>query len=467
MANAVKLSLCLASLLPALLAEAALPWNSQIRQPTLKSTDAVSFDPLSLLAVLWNPRASASAGRLYMQPDLKTFRWPHLLQIGAVLTPVSMLVSHATRNYGSTHPAVDMCAQTIGVLDVKSSIGASKNLFSKLPVMNSDLRLLEVINFKPSDIPTNDIMIVAVQSSLSTSNSQSPHWKIMMAKKSVLCTEIVMGIIVLSGTIFSSLLGDLWAVVLFASYTLYWVVSTAISFRQLNRPDASFKIKVDDKAVFAIFQRPVGGLVIFKGRQDILELWARSKWVFDHAAYHNFLHWAWMLTGSVAALASVACMVNMDARLQLAFLGMLLYASTAELWLTVLAHLLQTSSMTSLDFRSTKEVKRNDKRFKSIIQASLGLEKEYRLDKLRWVDLDLLPSTLVFKAMVETLDFLNGCNEKDDIVRAGERFHKRCEDEHLEANDIETRDSIWSEIETVWAQRDASKLPVQVQVVQV
>lgn len=224
-----------------------------------------------------------------------------------------------------------------------------------------------------------------------------------------------------------------------------------------------------EKTVFAIHQRPVGGLVIFKGRQDVLERGARTKWVFDRpvedpirTAYHNFLHWAWMLTGSVAALASVACMVNMGARLQLAFLGMLLYASTAELWLTVLAHLLQTSSIVSLDLRSTKEVKYNDKRFKSIIQASLGLEKEYRLDKLRWIGLDLLPSTLVFKAMVEVMDFLNGCNENNAIVQAEEQFYKRCEEERLTANDIETMDRIWSEVKTVWAQRNANKLPVQV-----
>lgn len=82
-----KLSLCLAGALLALPAEAKLPWGSQITQPALKSTDSVPFDPLSLLAVLWNPRATASAGRLYMQPDLANFRWPHLLQIGAVLTP--------------------------------------------------------------------------------------------------------------------------------------------------------------------------------------------------------------------------------------------------------------------------------------------------------------------------------------------------------------------------------------------
>ncbi|KFY84694.1 hypothetical protein V500_09095 [Pseudogymnoascus sp. VKM F-4518 (FW-2643)] len=295
----------------------------------------------------------------------------------------------------------------------------------------------------PSHLPTNDVMIVLVQNSASPIISQLSHWKVLLATKTILWTEIVMGIMALSGTVFSSLLGDLWAVVLFASYLVFWVAST-ISFRQLNLPDSSIAIKADEKTVFAIHQRPVGGLVIFKGRQDVLERWARTKWVFE------------------PTLASVACMVNMGALLQLAFLGMLLYASAAELWLTVLAHLLQTSSIVSLDLRSTKEVKYNDKRFKSIIQASLGLEKEYRLDKLRWIGLDLLPSTLVFKAMVEVMDFLNGCDENNAIVQAEEQFHKRCEEERLTANDIETRDRIWSEVKTVWAQRNANKLPVQV-----
>lgn len=272
-----KLSLCLAGALLALPAEAKLPWGSQITQPALKSTDSVSFDPLSLLAILWNPRATASAGRLYMQPDLANFRWPHLLQIGAVLTPVSMLVTHLTSNYGSTHPAVDMCAQTIDMLDVTTSIGASKNLFSKLPVTNSDLKLLEVINFRPSHLPTNYVMIVLVQNSASPIIFQLSHWKVLLATKTILWTEIVMGIMALSGTVFSSLLGDLWAVVLFASYLVFWVASTAISFRQLNLPDSSIAIKADEKTVFAIHQRPVGGLVIFKGRQDVLERWQHNS----------------------------------------------------------------------------------------------------------------------------------------------------------------------------------------------
>lgn len=37
----------------------------------------ISFDPLALLAILHNPRATASAARLYGQSYLGVFRWPH------------------------------------------------------------------------------------------------------------------------------------------------------------------------------------------------------------------------------------------------------------------------------------------------------------------------------------------------------------------------------------------------------
>lgn len=167
MAFAVQLSLCLAIAIFTNLTKAALPWESHISQPVLKTADVVSFDPLSLLAILWNPRASASAARLYQQPDMKIFRWPHMMQIGAVLVPVSILVNHLTRNYHSIHPAVDMCTGNIDDLEVRSTIGSvqrrSDRLFSKLPVSTSDSLLINTLSFKPSMFPTNDMMIVHVK----------------------------------------------------------------------------------------------------------------------------------------------------------------------------------------------------------------------------------------------------------------------------------------------------------------
>ena len=49
-----------------------------IQDGNLQQTSSTfSFDPLALLAVLHNARASASAARLYGQNNLGVFRWPH------------------------------------------------------------------------------------------------------------------------------------------------------------------------------------------------------------------------------------------------------------------------------------------------------------------------------------------------------------------------------------------------------
>jgi len=466
-----QLSLYLAIVVLTNVTEAALPWDSNISHPVLKTADVVSFDPLSLLAILWNPRASASASRLYMQPDKKTFRWPHMMQIGAVLVPVSMFVNHLTRNYHSIHPGVDMCAGNIDNLDVKSTIGSVKpgsdSLFSKLPVPTSDSLLINALNFKPSLSPTNDMMVVHVME-LSNEDVSPPSRKWWIGRKLILCTEFVMGLLILCGTVFSALLGDIWAVVLFATYAFHWLASTAISFHQLVIPDPELKIQHDETIVFAIYGRPSGGLIILRGTQSTLERWARTKWVFKHNMLNIFIHWIWMLTGTAAAFASVACMVNMSGYLQLGFLGILLYSSAAELWLTVLANEIQTTTFHGT--LSTKRVKMNDKRYKSIIQATLGLDKDHRLDKLRWIDLGLLPPMTVFQAMVSTLDHLNnpdgpkGPGVLSNLAKAKIIFDDACK--NLQEKDFRTRDGIWIEIQRVWEQRqiEESQLPQNHQV---
>ena len=462
MALGIQLSLYLSTVVLVSLTEGALPWDSQISHPSLKTTDVVSFDPLSLLAILWNPRASASAARLYMQADKKMFRWPHMMQIGAVLVPVSMFVNHLTSNYHSIHPGADMCAGNIDNLDVKSTIGSVKpgadSLFSKLPVPPGDSLLVNALNFKPSLSPTNDIMVVLVKG-LSNEDVSHPSRKEWIERKLILCTELVMGLIILCGTIFSALLGDIWAVVLFATYLFYWLASTAISFRQLVIPDPELKIQHDEMIVFAVYGRPTGGLIIFKGTQSTLELWARTKWVFKHNMLNTFVHWNWILTGTAAAFASVACMVNMSGYLQLGFLGMLLYSSAAELWLTILANDLQTAAFHGT--LSAKMVTMNDKRYKSIIQATLGLDEDHRLDELRWIDLGLLPPMTVFQAMVSTLDYLNnldapkGPGIPSNLVEAKAIFDVACKD--LQEKDFKTRDGIWIEIQRVWEQHQAEE----------
>ena len=444
------------------LAEAALPWDSEISHPVLKTADVVAFDPLSLLAILWNPRASTSAARLYMQSDKKTFRWPHMMQIGAVTVPVYMFVNHLTSNYHSIHPGLDMCQGSVDMLDVKSTIGSVKpgsdSSFSNLPIPAGDSLLIKALNFKPSMAPTNDMMVVYL-TELSEQDVLTPSRKAWIERKLVLCTEVVMGLIVISGTVFSALLGDIWAIVLFATYLFHWLASTAVSFRQLIVPDRELTIQPDETVVFAVYRRPSGGLIIFKGTQAILERWARTKWIFNQSPLNTFTHWTWIITGTAAAFASQACMVNMSGYLQLGFLGMLLYSSAAELWLTVLANELPIDT-----FHRSLSVKRsemNDKKYKSIIQTSLGFDRNHRLEKLRWIELGLLPEMTVFSAMVNTLDYLNNLDTQKDpvvssnIVDAKAIFDHGCTT--IPEKDFGTRDGIWLEIRRVWEQRQAEE----------
>jgi hypothetical protein len=447
-------------------ADAALPWNSEIPSQVLKRADEISFDPLSLLAILWNPRASVSAARLFAQQDLPAFRWPHMLQIGAVVVPVAVLVNHLTVSYKSIHPAVEMYMGSLSSLPItKSNIGAvgagGTSLFPELPVNPGDSIVMDALNFKPSQFAANDMMIVNVKNvytsvaavsgearRISLSSSKE-RW---MVAKLVLCTEILMGLIIVCGTVFSALLGDMWALALFGAYTLHFVASTVVSFRRTIIPDPRLKIQDDPKPVFAVFERPSGGAVIFKGQQSVMERWARTKYIFDASLANKFIYWVWILTGTAAALASVATMVNMSGYMQLGFLGILLYASAAELWLTVLVRRLQTHPAASHDM-SRMVVGGNDKRYKSIIQATLAPSDEHRLDKLEWINLRLLPPMKVFKAMQLALDYLNNSVDPPDLRRDGAKnlFDAECRD--LPQKDHETRDGIWREIEAVWTRR--------------
>ena len=465
MGSAISLPFYLAIAVLTCFAEATLPWDSNISHPVLKTADVVGFDPLSLLAILWNPRASTSAARLYMQSNKKSFRWPHMMQIGAVTVPVYMFINHLTSNYRSIHPGLDMCQGSVDMLEVKSTIGSVKpgadSLFSNLPIPVGDSFLIKALNFKPSTAPTNDMMVVHL-TELAKDDVLPLSKKAWMERKLILCTEIAMGLIVVCGTVFSALLGDIWAIVLFGTYLFHWLASTAISFRQLVIPDRELKIQPDETITFAVYRRPSGGLIIFKGTQAILERWARTKWVFNQNSPNTFIHWTWIVTGTAAAFASQACMVNMSGYLQLGFLGMLLYSSAAELWLTVLANELPNDTFNRSCSFKRSEI--NNKRYKSIIQASLGFDQNHRLEKLKWIYLGLLPEMTVFSAMVNTLDYLNnlgvpkGPIVPSNIADAKAIFDRGCET--IPEKDFETRDGIWLEIRRVWEQRQAEESQV-------
>ncbi|PKK41478.1 hypothetical protein CI102_14248 [Trichoderma harzianum] len=360
------------------LSSAALPWSQGDVTPGLQTSSSVSFDPLAVLAILWNPRASVSASRLYSQPhrsETKRLRWPHLMQIGAATVPVSVLVGHFIRNYRS-------------------------------------------ILFIPG------------------------------------------------GLIFSVLLNDIWGVVLFGTYLLHWVASTAVSFCQLVESDtwkAELNIRQDDEVVFAIYERPAGGWVIFKGTQETMERWARTSWWFaDNKLHNKLVHWSWMITGLLAALASVANMVNMTGYMQLGFLGILVYGSLAELWLTVVDQMFQPESMSLLGPYSTRTVAANDKKYKSIIQACLGVDDTHRLGSVPWTALGLLPNREPFLALEQLIRNLhkascaNGGVAEENYLDSGlSEFDNSCKDLHQDEADYSR--GIRNEVERVWRERIANQ----------
>lgn len=452
-----------------------LPWGHTISTPEVKDDSGVSFDPLGVLAILPNPRADASASRLYSQPDRHVFRWPHTMQIGAILVPVHVFVNHLTRNYKSIHPAVDMFLANIDTLNVRSTIGRTIDLFPTLRVMTSDSTLIDPLNFKPSANPTNDILIVRLSDPAipgapgEKQDSPGLPTTTRWAMAAVLfLTEVLMGLSIACGLVFSVLFGDMWAVALFATYVLHWSASTIISFSDMIVPDPTLNILPDETIVYAIFERPSGGLIVFKGCQDVMERWARTTWIFNATLWHKAIHWAWVISGTAAALASIICMVNMNGYLQLVFLGILVYSSVAELWLTALSRQLQPSWLSSVGACSTSETKRNNKRYKSIIQASLQEKSEFRLDGLDWISLGILPQRDVFEALMITMRYLNGLDgdykalsgTTPTIEEAEVKFLDACKG--LSATDIggrETRDGILAEIRKVWTTRRDSAPP--------
>lgn len=450
------------------LVASALSWREDIQSPEVKQSNEISFDPLAVLAILWNPRSSASASRLYAQQSLRQFRWPHMMQIGAVTVPVSVLVNHLTNNYRSIHPVIEMFMTNVDKLSVKSTIGNAINLFTSLPVSGSELALIDALNFKSSLYPGNDIMVVSLRdvspdddSSASSHSGQRPRaqaFKGGLRKFMFLVTEAFMGVLVTVGLIFSILLGDIWAMVLFGSYFAHWVASTAISFNQLIIADPNLRIRKDATIVYAVYERPSGGWIVFKGTQAVMERWARTSWIFVNTVWHRIIHWVWVLSGLVASLASIANMVNMNGYLQLGFLGMLLYGSLAEVWLTTLGRGLSTRAEGFVGLHTNCVVHSKDKKFKSIIEASLGLDDDHRLGTLEWTKLGLLPARDPFTALEDVMQQLNaadvsskGAPSPTVLEDALKHFDSRCKDLPGEEQGFVAR--VRQEIEQAWEKR--------------
>jgi hypothetical protein len=68
---------------------ATLPLGN-VESGTLQpKSSSISFGPLALLAILHNPRAAASAARLYGQSSYEAFRWPHTSKISRLGIAIS------------------------------------------------------------------------------------------------------------------------------------------------------------------------------------------------------------------------------------------------------------------------------------------------------------------------------------------------------------------------------------------
>lgn len=169
------------------------------------------------------------------------------------------------------------------------------------------------------------------------------------------------GFVVIVALAFSVLMVDIWAAVLFFVYLCHWTASMAVSYYPLANiyqpsikstaltrartnnfarpPPNHATIPENPEPLFSIHERDEGGTIVFKGRRDTIEAWARIGWSFNKE--YSLFHWIWIVTGTLAAIASVACMINMYGAMQLAFLGLLTYSSVGEILAARIAGQLQ------------------------------------------------------------------------------------------------------------------------------
>jgi hypothetical protein len=386
--------------------------------PELKQDNGVTFDPLGVAAILYNQRADRSAARLYTQYDRNIFIWPHMTMIGGTLPPMQMLVERLTAPLKWIHPAIKMCAKDTTMLPIRSDI--SGNVFRQLPYNLSNTWLSDIVSFEPSEHPGNDFAIVYVdrvhQKPRKNEKDASPEgedheeeilirseignarWQAGRWTLNLLC--IINGAMVLTGMVFGILLADIWAFTLFLLYSLHWLASVAISIHPMVTVHTPARIVPELSDRFAVYEREEGGTVIFKGPQRTLETWARSTWEYNSSWDKDIRHWLWTITGSLSGIASVACMVNMHGTMQLAFLGVLVYASVAEIGATRIARILQTRAQGPIHRYFVLE---NATRSLSIIRATLTAHPPCRLTGLDWIKMGLLPDMLVFRKMQELL----------------------------------------------------------------
>lgn len=430
-------TLSLFALLEYVQAKTDFPTPLSDAHPELKADDGVTFDPLGVAAILYNQRADRSAARLYTQYDRNLFIWPHMTMIGGTLPPMQMLVERLTAPFKWIHPAIKMCAKDTAMLPIRSDI--SGNVFRQLPYNLSNTWLSDIVSFEPSQHPGNDFAIVYVDTvhrkPRATNQGEGPegedHEEVILIRSEIgnirwqagrwtlnlLC--IINGAMVLTGMIFGILLADIWAFTLFLLYTFHWGASVAISLTAMVTVHTPSRIDPEPSDRFAVYEREEGGTVIFKGPQRTLETWARSTWEYNPTWSKDCLHWIWIITGTLCGIASVACMVNMHGRMQLGFLGVLVYASVAEIGATRIARILQTKAHGPI---SKAAVRDNSTRSLAIIRATLEVTPRCRLTGLDWIKMGLLPDMLVFREMQALLGHISRIIEDDKLTSDGRDF---------------------------------------------
>ncbi|KAL1971956.1 hypothetical protein VTN31DRAFT_2044 [Thermomyces dupontii] len=411
----MSLATLAALLLNAVAVQAKLPLAPSDLKARLQEDNDITFDPLGVAAVLHNPRAQASAARLYTQHDRDLFIWPHTMMIGATLVPLQVLVEHMTATFSSIHPAITLCTKGTVNLNVVSNM-----VFKELPLDFSNSWLEDIIAFKSSSNPNNDFMLVHIPHG--TPQMGPVSWKVSIGRISLHLISVITGAMLAACIVLSILTSDIWSVTLFFFYGTHWLAGVTISMTTIvavHQPERP--IPVDSTTRYAIYQRPAGGTVVFKGRQDDMEKWGRRTWEFVPTFTNKCLHWLWITTGTLAALGSVACMVNMRGYMQLAFLGILVYSSLAEIVATRIARMIREE--THLPARSFP-VLDNNTRTRGIIRATIEAHRTIRLTNLDWVALNRLPDFQIFKDMQEMLKRIN---EFQEDVEVGNEPHPRSE----------------------------------------
>lgn len=402
-------TLCLVALPGVAQAKADFPLSSTDPNAKLKADSPVTFDPLGVAAVLYNPRADKSAARLYIQYDRGIFTWPHMTMIGGSLPPMQMLTERLTATIKWIHPAIQMCAKDTNMLPVRSDVSGKSHVFRQLPLNLSNLWLGEVVSFQTSKNPGNDFAIVYVDKIHEDVAAKKDRIRRTMGTIRWWAFNLVLdlmglvnGAMLIVGMICGILVADIWAFTLFLLCGSHWTASVLVSLNKMvtiHKP----KIRPDSTIRFAVHEREEGGTVVFKGPQDQLEEWARSTWEYDSTLAKDCLHWIWILTGTLSGIASVVCMVNMNSYMQLSFLAVLIYSSLAEVAATRIARFLQTIAHGEI---LVKNVQNNYSRTQAIIRATLQVDRVCRLDGLDWIRLGLLPDIEVFHEMQKLLSMI-------------------------------------------------------------